>query len=46
MWLVMVLRGVATVYGNANPLYEVDGVWYDDISNEVWSDFVCQLLKE
>jgi TonB-linked SusC/RagA family outer membrane protein len=26
------IRGVGTVYGNANPLYVVDGVWYDDIS--------------
>jgi TonB-linked SusC/RagA family outer membrane protein len=26
------IRGAGTVYGNANPLYVVDGVWYDDIS--------------
>lgn len=26
------IRGVGTVYGNANPLFVVDGVWYDDIS--------------
>ncbi|RYF81395.1 MAG: SusC/RagA family TonB-linked outer membrane protein, partial [Chitinophagaceae bacterium] len=26
------IRGVGTVYGNANPLYIVDGVWFDDIS--------------
>ncbi len=26
------IRGVGTVYGNTNPLYVVDGVWYDDIS--------------
>lgn len=26
------IRGLGTVYGNANPLYVVDGVWYDDIS--------------
>ncbi len=26
------IRGVGTVYGNANPLYVVDGIWYDDIS--------------
>jgi TonB-linked SusC/RagA family outer membrane protein len=26
------IRGVGTIYGNANPLYVVDGVWYDDIS--------------
>jgi TonB-linked SusC/RagA family outer membrane protein len=26
------IRGMGTVYGNANPLYVVDGVWYDDIS--------------
>ena len=26
------IRGVGTVYGNANPLYIVDGIWYDDIS--------------
>jgi len=26
------IRGVGTVYGNANPLYVVDGVWNDDIS--------------
>jgi len=26
------IRGVGTVYGNANPLYIVDGVWNDDIS--------------
>ncbi|MEO6330668.1 MAG: TonB-dependent receptor [Ginsengibacter sp.] len=26
------IRGVGTVYGNANPLYVVDGVWFDDIS--------------
>lgn len=26
------IRGVGTVYGNANPLFVVDGIWYDDIS--------------
>lgn len=26
------IRGVGTVYGNPNPLYVVDGVWFDDIS--------------
>ncbi|UBM59041.1 TonB-dependent receptor [Marinilongibacter aquaticus] len=26
------IRGLGTVYGNANPLYIVDGVWFDDIS--------------
>lgn len=26
------IRGVGTVYGNTNPLYVVDGVWYNDIS--------------
>jgi len=26
------IRGVGTIYGNANPLYVVDGVWFDDIS--------------
>jgi TonB-linked SusC/RagA family outer membrane protein len=26
------IRGVGTVYGNTNPLYVVDGVWYDDVS--------------
>jgi TonB-linked SusC/RagA family outer membrane protein len=26
------IRGIGTVYGNANPLYVVDDVWYDDIS--------------
>jgi len=26
------IRGVGTVYGNARPLFVVDGVWYDDIS--------------
>jgi len=26
------IRGLGTVYGNPNPLYVVDGVWYDDIS--------------
>jgi TonB-linked SusC/RagA family outer membrane protein len=26
------IRGLGTVYGNANPLYVVDGVWFDDIS--------------
>jgi TonB-linked SusC/RagA family outer membrane protein len=26
------IRGTGTVYGNANPLYVVDGVWNDDIS--------------
>jgi TonB-linked SusC/RagA family outer membrane protein len=26
------IRGVGTVYGNANPLYVVDGIWYDDIT--------------
>jgi len=26
------IRGTGTVYGNPNPLYVVDGVWYDDIS--------------
>jgi len=28
----MTIRGVGTVYGNTNPLFVVDGVWYDDIS--------------
>jgi TonB-linked SusC/RagA family outer membrane protein len=26
------IRGLGTVYGNANPLYVVDGAWFDDIS--------------
>lgn len=26
------IRGVGTLYGSQNPLYVVDGVWYDDIS--------------
>jgi TonB-linked SusC/RagA family outer membrane protein len=26
------VRGLGTVYGNPNPLYVVDGVWFDDIS--------------
>ncbi|HTN08563.1 TonB-dependent receptor [Agriterribacter sp.] len=26
------IRGVGTVYGNANPLYVVDGIWFDDVS--------------
>jgi TonB-linked SusC/RagA family outer membrane protein len=26
------IRGVGTAYGSANPLYVVDGVWFDDIS--------------
>jgi TonB-linked SusC/RagA family outer membrane protein len=26
------IRGLGTVYGNPNPLYVVDGVWYNDIS--------------
>ncbi|TDQ10347.1 SusC/RagA family TonB-linked outer membrane protein [Pedobacter metabolipauper] len=26
------IRGVGSVYGSVNPLYVVDGVWYDDIS--------------
>jgi TonB-linked SusC/RagA family outer membrane protein len=26
------IRGVGSVYGNPNPLYVVDGVWFDDIS--------------
>src|SRR5690606_21289132 len=26
------IRGTGTVKGNVNPLYVVDGVWYDDIS--------------
>jgi TonB-linked SusC/RagA family outer membrane protein len=26
------IRGTGTVYGNANPLYVVDGVWNDDVS--------------
>lgn len=26
------IRGLGTVYGNASPLYVVDGVWFDDIS--------------
>lgn len=26
------IRGLGTVYGNPNPLYVVDGVWYSDIS--------------
>ena len=25
------VRGLGTVYGNPNPLYVVDGVWFDDI---------------
>ena len=25
------IRGVGTVYGNTNPLFVVDGVWYDDV---------------
>lgn len=26
------IRGMGTIYGNANPLYVVDGVWFDDIN--------------
>jgi len=26
------IRGVGTIYGNASPLYVVDGVWFDDIN--------------
>ncbi len=26
------IRGVGSIYGSKNPLYVVDGVWYDDIS--------------
>ncbi|PWU01309.1 MAG: SusC/RagA family TonB-linked outer membrane protein [Bacteroidetes bacterium] len=26
------IRGIGTLYGDQNPLYVVDGVWYDDIS--------------
>jgi TonB-linked SusC/RagA family outer membrane protein len=26
------IRGTGTVYGNPNPLYIVDGVWFDDIN--------------
>jgi TonB-linked SusC/RagA family outer membrane protein len=26
------IRGAGTIYGSPNPLYVVDGVWYDDIS--------------
>src|ERR1700744_2450221 len=26
------IRGTGTAFGNANPLYVVDGVWYDDIN--------------
>jgi len=26
------IRGVGTIYGNGQPLFVVDGVWYDDIS--------------
>ncbi len=26
------IRGTGTIYGNTNPLYVVDGVWYDDIT--------------
>lgn len=26
------IRGAGTAYGSANPLYVVDGVWFDDIS--------------
>ncbi|HVI49515.1 MAG TPA: TonB-dependent receptor [Chitinophaga sp.] len=26
------IRGTGTVYGSSNPLYVVDGVWYEDIS--------------
>lgn len=28
----ILIRGLGTIYGNPNPLYIVDGVWYDDIS--------------
>lgn len=28
----IIIRGIGTVYGNTNPLYVVDGIWYDDIS--------------
>jgi TonB-linked SusC/RagA family outer membrane protein len=28
----IIIRGAGTVYGNTNPLYVVDGVWYDDVS--------------
>jgi TonB-linked SusC/RagA family outer membrane protein len=28
----IVIRGTGTVFGNASPLYVVDGVWYDDIT--------------
>jgi TonB-linked SusC/RagA family outer membrane protein len=26
------IRGIGTVYGNSNPLYVVDDIWYNDIS--------------
>jgi len=26
------IRGIGTIYGNGQPLFVVDGVWYDDIS--------------
>jgi TonB-linked SusC/RagA family outer membrane protein len=28
----LTIRGVGTVYGNTDPLYVVDGVWYNDVS--------------
>lgn len=28
----ILIRGLGTIYGNPNPLYIVDGVWYSDIS--------------
>jgi TonB-linked SusC/RagA family outer membrane protein len=28
----LLIRGAGTIYGNTNPLYVVDGVWFSDIS--------------
>lgn len=28
----VIIRGVGTVYGKTNPLYVVDGIWYDNIN--------------
>ncbi|MDP4207362.1 MAG: TonB-dependent receptor [Bacteroidota bacterium] len=41
------IRGVGTIYGNANPLYVVDGVWYDDINFLSPADIVSMnILKD
>ena len=41
------IRGVGTAYGSPNPLYVVDGVWFDDISFLNSSDIeTMNILKD